>query len=136
MSDPPDRRSSNTVLLKKLAQEVGLNILLLAVMVVALGALNWLAAVLAAVLVVVYYGKFTLDYWSDLNAAPLQLRGAFSKYKRRVRGPPHYFLTDGTHRVRTTKQQWLEFNTGTEYELWYAPRTHWLLASKNADAVP
>lgn len=136
MPVPPDIRTSNTFLWRRLAQEVGLNILLLAVMIAALGALNWLVALLTAVLVGVYYSKPTLDYWSDLHTAPLQLQGTFLKDKRRVRGPPHYYLTDGAHHVRTTKRQWLEFDTGTEYELWYAPRTHWLLACKNADAVP
>lgn len=125
--------SQRKFLLQKLLQEVGLNVLLLMLMVVAFSSVHIVLGILAAILVIVYYSIFTQQYWLDLHTPPLYVQASFTKHKRQVRGPPHYFLTAGAISVRAVKQQWLGIEPGITYDILYAPNTGWLLDYKRVD---
>ena len=119
--------SQRKFLLQKLLLEIGLNLLLLTFMVIALSAFHNLLAMASAILVVLYYSIFVRDYWLDLKTPPLQIQATFRKYKRQIRGPAQYFITEGQKQIRVPKQIWILIEPEFDYIVVYAPHTGWLL---------
>ena len=82
------------------------------------------------VLIAIYVGWIAIDYWQDLHTHPLGVKAKFNKYKRQVRSPPQYFITEGHVNIRVPKKIWMEIKAELEYEAICAPHTGWLLEYK------
>jgi hypothetical protein len=109
-------------------QEIGVNVTVLLLFSFFLGSYRLYLGIVAAIVTVAFYAPFTLQYCQDYFGPSSTMRGAFTKQKRQVRGPSHYYLAQGNLQIRVPKQLWRQIKPDQVYDIWYAPRTKWLLS--------
>lgn len=90
-----------------------------------LGAFIAIESVVLAFIIVWRYG---LDIWqTKIQVAS----GYLEKFRKRVSGPAHYYVVVNGVQVRVPKDVWQTLDAGRQYEVYYSPRSKWLLSYRS-----
>jgi hypothetical protein len=92
---------------------------------------EWFFGIGATVLASGVVWTYGLDIWQNQT----QVAGGYlRKFRKRVRGPAHYYVVVDGVQVRAQKEVWQILEAGRPYEVYYSPRSKWLLSYRSIAA--
>ena len=90
---------------------------------------RWSLIAIAVTTAAFFIWAYGLDLW---YGKPAMVSGRIEKTSKRIRGPRHYYIVVNGVQIRASKAVWQSLDENREYEIYYSPRSKWLLSYTHA----
>ncbi|MCB9148603.1 MAG: hypothetical protein H6641_07560 [Caldilineaceae bacterium] len=79
--------------------------------------------------IISFVWRYGLDLWYN---KPSVTYGHLTKFSKRIRGPRHYYILINDIQIRVPKEVWLTVEEKKGYEVYYSPRSKWLMSYRES----